>query len=92
MSNDGDEEFLLLPEVARRCRASLDSVRLWIRSGRLPSCRPGRRRLVRSIDLERFLARGAKSQLPRESAGRDGGHHEPAASVCPVAAGSGALP
>lgn len=50
------DELLLLDEVARRCRAPMGTVRHWLRTGRLASIRPGRRRLVRLADLERFLA------------------------------------
>ena len=50
-------EYLLLDEIAAIARASVDTVRRWIRSGQLPSVKPGRRRLVRRGDLERFLAR-----------------------------------
>jgi excisionase family DNA binding protein len=49
-------EFLLLEEVAAEMRAPVSTVRYWIASGRLASIRPGRRRLVRRSDLERFLA------------------------------------
>lgn len=52
-----EHEYLLLDEVAATARASVDTVRRWIRSGQLPSVKPGRRRLVRRGDLERFLAR-----------------------------------
>jgi excisionase family DNA binding protein len=48
-------EYLLLPEVAEACRAPLSSVRYWIAKGKLPSIRPGRRRLVHRQALERFL-------------------------------------
>lgn len=51
------DEFLFLEEVARRARVSVESVRYWIKSGRLPSCRPGKRRLVRRQDLDAFLLR-----------------------------------
>jgi len=50
-------DYLLLSEVAEITRTSIDSVRGWLRSGRLPSVKPGRRRLVRREELERFLAR-----------------------------------
>lgn len=50
-------EYLLLHEIAEISRASVGTVRAWIRTGRLPSVKPGRRRLVRRSDLERFLAR-----------------------------------
>ena len=50
-------EYLLLEEIAAIARAPLETVRGWIRSGRLPSVKPGRRRLVRRADLEHFLTR-----------------------------------
>jgi excisionase family DNA binding protein len=50
-------EYLLVSEIAETCRVPLGTVRHWIRTGRLPSIRPGRRRLVRRTDLERFLNR-----------------------------------
>lgn len=39
----------------------MGTVRHWVTTGKLPSIRPGRRRLVRLSDLERFLseAKGA---------------------------------
>ena len=54
--HQGEERFMLLSEVARDARASISSVRHWLRIGRLPSVRPGRRRLVRREDFERFMA------------------------------------
>jgi excisionase family DNA binding protein len=48
--------FLLLEEVAEETRTPLSTVRHWIATGKLASVRPGRRRLVRRIDLEAFLA------------------------------------
>lgn len=53
--DNNTQKFLVLTEVAQECRAPLASVRRWISSGRLPSIRPGRRRLVRREDLDRFL-------------------------------------
>lgn len=53
---DETSEFLLLEEVARRCRVPVSSVRHWIKSGRLESVRFARRRLVRRADLELFIA------------------------------------
>ena len=47
--------FLYLEEVARECRTSLSSVRVWISSGRLRATRPGRRLLISREDLELFL-------------------------------------
>ena len=51
------QDYLLLSEVAQIARTSVDSVRGWVRSGRLRSVKPGRRRLIRREELERFLAR-----------------------------------
>jgi excisionase family DNA binding protein len=50
------QDYLLLSEVAQIARTSVDSVRGWVRSGRLRSVKPGRRRLIRREELERFLA------------------------------------
>ena len=47
--------FLLLDEVADLARVSVDTVRFWIRAGKLASVRPGRRRMVRRDVLEAFL-------------------------------------
>jgi len=62
-------EYLLLEEIAKISRTSVGSVRAWIRTGRLPSVKPGRRRLVRRSDLERFLERDvlAERRVPQAS-------------------------
>jgi excisionase family DNA binding protein len=52
-------ELLILEEVAEMCRTTISSVRDWIRDGRLPACRPGRRVLVRRADVEAMLAESA---------------------------------
>lgn len=49
-------DLLFLGEVAVVSRAKLETVRFWIKQGKLRSIRPGRRRLVRREDLEAFLA------------------------------------
>jgi excisionase family DNA binding protein len=54
-------EFLLVEEIAAECRAPRTTVRHWIQTGRLPSIRLGRRRLVRREDFEQFLR---KAGLP----------------------------
>ena len=66
-------EYLLLDEVAATARASVDTVRRWIRSGQLPSVKPGRRRLVRRGDLERFLARDTLAERRALSSSARGG-------------------
>ena len=50
-------DLLFLDEVARQARVSVESVRHWIKAGRLPSIRPGKRRMVLRSDLEAFLRR-----------------------------------
>lgn len=60
-TRDGND-FLLLAEVARITRAPVSSVRFWVATGRLPSIRPARRRLVRRSDLERFLASAVRGE------------------------------
>jgi excisionase family DNA binding protein len=52
--------LLFLPEVARAARVSVSTVRHWVLTRKLPSVRPGRRRMVRRADLEAFLAQGAR--------------------------------
>jgi excisionase family DNA binding protein len=69
-------EFLFLEEVAAEIRTPLSTVRYWIITGKLPSIRPGRRRLVRRSDLERFLAASggdsaAPASTPPSSSGGD---------------------
>ena len=61
-----EPQFLLLSEVARICRAPHATVRHWIRTGRLPSTKPGRRVLVRREALEQFL-RDAERTPPAAS-------------------------
>lgn len=51
------EDLLFLEDVAAITRVSVETVRFWIKRGRLASIRPGRRRMVRREDLEAFLAR-----------------------------------
>jgi excisionase family DNA binding protein len=55
-------DLLQLEEVAQLARASVSTVRHWIRSGRLRSVRPGRRRLVPRADLDAFLARDVTAE------------------------------
>jgi excisionase family DNA binding protein len=53
---------MLVEEVAREARVSLSTVHHWLRTGRLRSTRPGKRRLVARKDFERFV-----EALPSES-------------------------
>jgi excisionase family DNA binding protein len=53
-----DKEFLFFEEVVAIARAPRGTVRHWIRTKKLPSVRPGRRRMIRRSDLEAFLKLG----------------------------------
>ena len=61
------EDLLLVEEVAILCRASPETVRFWIRTGRLRSIRPARRRLIARAEVVRFLE-GKRSRRARTNA------------------------
>ncbi|MDD9939417.1 MAG: helix-turn-helix domain-containing protein [Myxococcales bacterium] len=50
-----EREYLIVEEVADKCRAPVVSVRRWLQQGLIPSIKVGRRRLVRADDLTRFM-------------------------------------
>jgi excisionase family DNA binding protein len=78
MSNT-EHEYLLVAEVAALARTSVDTVRAWMRSGRLASVKPGRLRLVRRVDFEAFMAgdRLVERKQQAFARDRDGGSHGP---------------
>jgi excisionase family DNA binding protein len=47
-------EYLTVQQVADLCHCHEETVRRWLRAGRLPSVRIGLRRLVRRADLDRL--------------------------------------
>ena len=49
--------YLTTTEAAERARVSGESIRAWVRSGRLSGRWAGRKLLVRAADLDAFLAR-----------------------------------
>jgi excisionase family DNA binding protein len=53
-------EFIKLPVMAEYFGVPVSTVREWVRSGRLPSIKPGRHRLVRQQDFEQFRGRNAR--------------------------------
>ena len=64
-----DERMFTVPDVAARLQVSEETVRTWLRSGRLRGLRPGGRRAgwrVRQSDLERFMA---AAEAPEEGRG-----------------------
>lgn len=75
MNHEHDEQFLMVGAVARRLERSVEAVRGYERTGRLPAIRTaGGVRLFRSTDVERFAAELAQR---RRSSG-------PPASTRPV--------
>ena len=63
VARTSDEKLYLLSEVATKTRTTVGTVRHWIRTGRLKSYKPGRRRLVSAQQLNQFLR--SKSQEDR---------------------------
>jgi excisionase family DNA binding protein len=55
--------MLTVPEAARRVRCNPETVRRWIRSGRLPSRRAGTQHLIEEADLL-MLVPPAEIRLP----------------------------
>jgi excisionase family DNA binding protein len=53
--------MLTVPEAARRLRKNPETVRRWIREGKLRSTRVGTQHLVEEVDLEQFRS---PSMLP----------------------------
>lgn len=49
-------DFLTIEEAAKIAKAHPQTVRAWVRSGALKSCRPNRNYLVKRSDLEAFIA------------------------------------
>ncbi len=48
-------ELLLLEEVAQEMRTTVWAVRAWIKAGKLPALRPGKRLLVRRTDVTKMM-------------------------------------
>lgn len=65
-----EHQYLLVTEIAELARAPVHSVRAWLRSGRLPSVKPGRRRLLRRVDFDAFM--GGDRLVKRKPVGPDG--------------------
>lgn len=62
-------EFLFLAEVAALARVSVSTVRHWVLTGKLPSIRPGRRRLVRRADVVALLGPIADTAVAEDAKG-----------------------
>ena len=73
VSSDG---LLLVEEVAREVRAPVETIRWWIRTGKLPASKPGRRLLIRRSDLQRLLAAREKPDATGDQVSTDAGNAE----------------
>ena len=60
-----DDELLTLPEIAHTLGMNPSTVRLWVREGRLPAEKVGRKWMVRRADLEQMLADQPQVGHPR---------------------------
>lgn len=61
-------QLLKLDECAAMANVSIDTIRYWVRIGRLGSVRPGRRRLVPRDHFLSFLMRRATGPLAHAGA------------------------
>jgi excisionase family DNA binding protein len=59
------DEYLTIEEAASRVKVKPDTLRLWLRTGRLKGLKAGRLWRVRPTDLEAFLEQSAKEALER---------------------------
>ena len=52
-----DDDWLRIEDIYQRLgrKVPMDTIRSWIRSGKLPAYKPGRTYLVKREDLEKFL-------------------------------------
>ena len=55
-------ELLTIAEAAKILKASVSTIRAWIRAGRLPSVKVGHFRRVRPDDLEAFIEAGREAR------------------------------
>lgn len=61
MSSAQQHRFVRIDELAREARVSISTVRYWLRKGRLPSVKLGKRRVVPREAFERMIAVGANT-------------------------------
>lgn len=57
-----ENNFLKTREVARYAGCPFETARYWIKSGKLPSSRPGRHRVVERSELDAFLKQNPKGE------------------------------
>ncbi|HXG77591.1 MAG TPA: helix-turn-helix domain-containing protein [Gaiellaceae bacterium] len=70
--------MLTVPEAARRAKRNPETIRRWIRSGRLPARKVGTQHVIEEDDLEAVLAPEYEMlPLPPELALMDDGRPQP---------------
>jgi len=65
-----DEPEMTLAEAAARLRLNPETIRRWLKAGRLRGYRPGGTKAgwrIRASDLEAFKRRAAGEQLPEDT-------------------------
>ena len=58
--------MLTVPEAARRVKRDPETIRRWIRSGRLRAKKVGTQHVIEEADLESVLERDDQLPLPKE--------------------------
>jgi excisionase family DNA binding protein len=61
MHGTNEDRFIRIDELAREARVSVSTIRHWLRIGRLPSVKLGKRRVVPRDAFERMVASGSLS-------------------------------
>jgi excisionase family DNA binding protein len=56
--------MLTVPDAAKRAGRDPETIRRWIRSGRLPARKVGTQHVIEDADLDALLAEGAVLPLP----------------------------
>ncbi len=84
-----DDDLLTLPDIAEMTGMAGPTVRVWVKTGRLPATKVGRGWLVKRGDLEDMLAadprigrpRNRHAQLPDPEPERDADERRPAFDI-----------
>ncbi len=67
VGRQGASDFLSIEEVATRLNVSGETIRRWVREGRLQGTRVGRQWRIYPHDLERFLTRAGRPDASNAS-------------------------
>ncbi len=59
-----DEHLLTVEEAAKKLRLHLDTARRFVREGKLPATKIGRRYLIPASAIQEFIAKGFVSSKP----------------------------